>query len=134
MSEAFWAGGLRFGCTGCGDCCRARAGWGPVYVTADDRRRLARFLGLPMATFTRRFCERQDGALMLREPARDCVFLAPDGCAVYGARPAQCRTWPFWPENLNARAWARIARDCPGIGRGRRYSAAEIRRRLASGL
>ena len=21
-------------------------------------------------------------------------------CSIYGVRPLQCRTWPFWPENL----------------------------------
>ena len=27
-------------------------------------------------------------------------------CSIYRARPAQCRTWPFWPENLlSKRDW-----------------------------
>jgi len=53
-----------------------------------------------------------------------CRFLDPvtkKRCLVYEARPAQCRTWPFWPENMNARAWDReVVAFCPGVGKGRR--------------
>jgi hypothetical protein len=46
---------------------------------------------------------------------------------VYDGRPAQCRTFPFWTLNLRSEeAWNRAARDCQGIGQGRRFSRAEI--------
>ncbi len=49
-------------------------------------------------------------------------------CAVYDARPWQCRTWPFWPENMNETVWEReVASYCPGVGKGRLYSAEEIK-------
>ena len=28
----------------------------------------------------------------------------------------QCRTWPFWPENMSSKAWTSIAAFCPGVG------------------
>ena len=43
------------------------------------------------------------------------------GCSIYADRPAQCRTWPFWPENLTSRStWEAVKRrtPCPGMGNG----------------
>ena len=58
-----------------------------------------------------------------------CVFLGEKGCTVYEARPEQCRTWPFWPENLKREVWAKeIVPFCPGADEGRLYSIGEIRR------
>ncbi|CAK4655635.1 hypothetical protein AeMF1_001127 [Aphanomyces euteiches] len=58
----------------------------------------------------------------------DCVFLDRKQvkgkaiCRLYNARPMQCRTWPFWPENLESRqSWESLktAKDgCPGINKG----------------
>jgi uncharacterized protein len=130
--SVFHENGLRFSCTGCGECCRARHGepsW--VYVTIDERRRLARHLKLATSTFTRRYCQRTNGFFHLKNPTSDCLFLRGNGCGVYAARPGQCRTFPFWRENMSQGAWAKAGRDCEGIGQGRRYSLAEIKVRLA---
>lgn len=54
----------------------------------------------------------------------DCVFLRENkegqrGCSIYDVRPQQCRTWPFWPENLKTpKHWQRAAVRCPGMGAG----------------
>ena len=46
----------------------------------------------------------------------DCVFLKDKKCQVYGARPTQCRTYPWWPHNLRSQqAWEETARTCEGI-------------------
>jgi hypothetical protein len=53
------------------------------------------------------------------------------GCTVYPARPAQCRTWPFWESNTESRAaWDRAAAGCPGMNHGELISAEEITRRV----
>lgn len=127
----FHAGGLRFQCTGCGDCCRARnraPSW--VYVTLGERRRLAEHLNLSTSTFTRRHCQKTNGFFHLREPSADCAFLDGARCTVYPARPGQCRTFPFWRENMGPREWAKTARECEGVNRGRVWSREEIERRL----
>jgi Fe-S-cluster containining protein len=50
-------------------------------------------------------------------------------CTVYGLRPRQCRTWPFWHSNLaNEEAWAETCQVCPGSGHGQLYPAEEILR------
>ncbi len=138
----WWKDGIRFECQGSGKCCLSRGTHGYVYLTLEDRRRMARHLGLATAEFTRRFCRKEDGWWHLKpaneaapSPDQDvaCRFLEGNRCSVYEARPAQCRTWPFWPENMKAKAWDReVVSFCPGVaagrrGKGRLFSASEIR-------
>ena len=48
-------------------------------------------------------------------------------CTVYQSRPIQCRTWPFWPENMNTKTWNNnIAKNCPGVGKGKVITKKEI--------
>ena len=132
MDSDFYAKGLRFECTGCGECCRARNGkpsW--VYVTIDERRRLARHLKISTSAFTRRYCSKTLGFFHLKNPNQDCLFLDGARCTVYEARPGQCRTFPFWRENMSDKAWnGPIARECEGINKGRRWTREEIEERL----
>ncbi|MGQ0586999.1 MAG: YkgJ family cysteine cluster protein [Gammaproteobacteria bacterium] len=131
MNPDLYAKGLRFECTGCGECCRARHGkpsW--VYVTLAERRRLAAHLKLRTSAFTRRYCSKTNGFWHLRHPTQDCLFLDGARCSVYAARPGQCRTFPFWRENMTRREWDRTARECEGIGRGRLWTREEIEARL----
>lgn len=131
VTRAWWHDGVRFACQGSGKCCVSRGGYGYVYLTLEDRRRLARALGLGTAQFTRRYCAKTDGYVHLRETGPDCVFLEGKRCGVYEARPTQCRTWPFWPENMSARAWTAIAAYCPGVGKGRTVPRERIEQILA---
>jgi len=124
--------GVRFECTGCGECCRARHGYGYIYVSLAERRRLARELEMTTSEFTRKHCETTDGHVHLRDPSNDCQFLDGARCTVYAARPQQCRTWPFWPENMSRKVWENeVKRDCEGVGIGRFYSREEIEAILA---
>lgn len=128
--KPFYAEGLRFECQGSGKCCTSRGEYGYVYLTPYDRRRMAKVLGLPTREFTKQFCAKTEGHLHLKNPDRACQFLEGKRCGIYAGRPGQCRTWPFWPENLvNARAWTKeVASYCPGVGKGKLYTAREIRK------
>ncbi|MCI0749411.1 MAG: YkgJ family cysteine cluster protein [Nevskiales bacterium] len=132
MTAPFYAQGLRFECTGCGKCCRSRndkSSW--VYVTLEERRRLARHFKLSTSAFTRRYCEKAHGFFHLRDPSSDCLFLEGARCTVYAARPGQCRTFPFWRENMSKRVWeGSVARECEGVGRGRLWTREDIELRL----
>lgn len=119
--------GLRFECSRCGICCTGAPGY--VWVTWEETKALARETGLSVAEFRRRYVRRVGNRYSLIERANhDCVFWSPEaGCTVYRARPSQCRTYPFWPENLeNRAAWDEVAGECPGVGKGRVYSLEEI--------
>ncbi len=117
--------GLRFSCSGCGDCCR---GEGYVYVDEDEIERLATFLEITREEFGRKFLRVDNGRLSLIDNQHlDCIFWR-DGCTVYEARPRQCRTFPFWNENLGSPSkWKKLQAICPGAGEGRLYDLVEIR-------
>jgi hypothetical protein len=126
-NKQFYKDGIRFECQGEGRCCVTRGNYGYVYLSFNDRRRLAAHFGVSTAEFTGRFTEKEDGLYLLKYADKDCPFLKQARCEVYAARPWQCRTWPFWPENMESGVWAReVAAWCPGVGKGRLYTATEI--------
>jgi len=125
--KEFYRDGIRFECQGDGKCCMTRGRYGHVYLSFNDRRRLARHLNISLTEFTTVYTEKIDGLYELKYENKDCLFLENNKCSVYACRPWQCRTWPFWPENMNSDVWRReVAPSCPGIGRGKLYSAEEI--------
>lgn len=127
----FWHEGLRFECQGSGQCCVSRGDYGYVYLTLKDRKLLAKHHKISTSEFTKRYCEKTDGYWHLTNPKAACQFLKVKRCTVYKSRPTQCRTWPFWPENMKAKVWQNdIAVNCPGVGQGRLYSKKEIQELL----
>jgi Fe-S-cluster containining protein len=120
--------GLRFQCTGCGDCCTGAPGY--VWVNKEEIAALASQLGMEIVAFQRRYVREIGVRKSLKEYANgDCVFF--DGqtrkCRVYQVRPRQCRTWPFWESNLRTpETWAHTCQVCPGSGTGRLYQLEEI--------
>lgn len=139
VKEREWyADGLRFSCTRCGNCCTGPPG--AVWFNEDEGKAMAALLDLDEATFRRRYARRIEGKWSLKERETefgyDCIFLdrsGPDGrtgCRIHPARPTQCRTWPFWPENLIwRRSWqtAKLTTPCLGMDHGRLVPIEEIR-------
>jgi len=119
--------GLAFECTRCGACCTGAPGY--VWVSPEEIARLAESRGEAVDVFSKTFVRRVgDRYSLIEKPGGDCIFWDPGaGCTVYPARPVQCRTWPFWPENIESpEAWAGIKPGCPGAGRGRVFTVAEV--------
>ncbi len=138
MSNEWYSDGLRFACTQCGNCCTGPPG--AVWFTPEEGRVMARKLGLEEGEFYRRFARKLDGRWSLTEKmsafGHDCIFLDRESvpgratCSLYEARPTQCRTWPFWPENLSSkRAWvtAKKRTPCPGMDTGKLVPIEQIR-------
>lgn len=139
----WYAEGLRFTCTQCGNCCGGAPGF--VWVSEEECEKLAALLGLAVGVFKRRHTRRLGGRRSLKEfDNGDCEFLGRDEagrayCTVYHARPEQCRTWPFWGSNLKSRrAWVLTGRGCPGIDTGQHHPLpviqAALQRNAAAGL
>ncbi len=133
MKSPWYADGLRFECSQCGRCCTRSGEHSYVYLRPVEVRETAAFLGLEEDRFRERFCVEDEGWTVLRMDGPACPFLGEDHrCRIYPVRPRQCRTWPFWEENLASPiAWEAAKEVCPGIGSGPRFEwqeAAEIAR------
>ncbi len=127
--DPWYRDGLRFQCQRCGNCCTG--GSGSVRVSDAEIEALARRLGLADAEFRAAYTRRlRDGAVSLRERrGGDCVFYERgQGCRVYEVRPTQCRSWPFWRSVVYSQErWDEEAELCPGMNRGPRHAAEDIR-------
>lgn len=129
VAKPWYAEGLMFTCTACGDCCTGAPGY--VWVNQEEILALTAAMGLgSSAEFEQLYVRNIGMRKSLREfPSGDCVFF--DGqtrrCTVYEVRPRQCRSWPFWSSNIRApQDWDRTCEICPGSGKGRLYSLEEI--------
>ncbi len=132
-SDSFWYDGLQFTCTSCGHCCRYEPGY--VFLSDDDVETLSNHLKITDKVFLANYCRIVNLGITNRlslteKDNNDCIFWS-DGCTVYRARPLQCRTYPFWPSIMGApENWERESLECPGINRGKKHSAREIRREI----
>jgi hypothetical protein len=143
--QPWYAEGLNFTCSQCGNCCTGGPGY--VWISREEIVRLAEFLKITPQESVEKYCRKEGGRFSLTEFRNeagnyDCVFLkeekvrvpAPGGaagetvvqtrrrCTVYEVRPLQCRTWPFWPENLwSKKTWDHAAKRCHGMNAGRRH-------------
>jgi Fe-S-cluster containining protein len=129
MSKTPWyKDGLRFRCTGCGDCCTGAPGY--VWVNRQEIAALAARLELDVDKFERKYVRRIGIRKSLVEyPNGDCVFFDNQTrkCTVYEDRPRQCRTWPFWGSNIRTEQdWAETCEVCPGSGKGKLYTLQQI--------
>lgn len=129
--EKWYKDGLKFKCTQCGNCCSGPPGY--VWVTPEELQRIAKFLGNADGKLDRKYVRRVGLGFSLTErPDGDCVFLRRENgkamCSIYPVRPLQCRTWPFWEENLRSQdEWeATHARTCPGMNTGTHYTLVQI--------
>ena len=133
-ANKWWADGIQFECQGSGNCCLSRGEYGYVFLTRDDRKNMAEHLKLTLKEFTKKYCDQKSGVYHLKEESSrtECVFLLNGNrCGVYQARPIQCRTWPFWPEVMNAKTWNKEVKTfCPGVGKGKVHTAEEIQKAL----
>ena len=109
--------GKRFVCTECGKCC---TGSGEVWANERECAAIAAHLGITGGQFLSRYTKaysRRPGWRMLKlaQPSGDCVFLREGRhCSIYGARPLQCSSYPWWPELMDPGGWRR---EC-GVGWG----------------
>ncbi|MGC1275472.1 MAG: YkgJ family cysteine cluster protein [Planctomycetaceae bacterium] len=135
MDEQPWYGeGLHFRCTQCGNCCTGEPG--AVWVTDADLQRIADHTGKSLGEVKLFHTKLIGSRVSLSEYANgDCTFFdgASRRCTIYPVRPSQCRTWPFWPGNVeSSQTWEQTRSACPGVGRGDFVPADEILRRVSA--
>jgi uncharacterized protein len=114
--KSWYANGLHFQCTECGKCCTGSPGY--VWVDEKEMEAMASFLNISLKDFMLKYVRRigQRFSLLESRKTYDCVFLKNKKCQVYGARPTQCQTYPWWPQNLSSQtSWEETAKTCEGI-------------------
>ena len=124
---------IHFQCQGSSNCCVSRGSYGYVYLSKKDAKNLSLNFRMKVNDFLKKYCDKTNGFTHLKENKRNkqCQFLKDKRCSVYKARPTQCRTWPFWKENMNAKVWNNeISKFCPGIGKGKLISQVKIKKEI----
>lgn len=133
-TEQLWyKDGLKFKCTQCGKCCTGTPGY--VWIEEKEVAEMAQLLHLSIKEFKCKYTRFAHGRLALLEKkvSYDCIFLKDKACQVYGARPQQCRKFPWWPMNLSSRkSWEEAGKACEGINHSeaRVVSCKEIAERM----
>ena len=126
--KPWYKDGLKFKCTGCGNCCTGAPGY--VWVNQVEIDALAELMDMEVQSFQDQYVRKVGSRRSLKEfPNGDCVFFDVDQrtCQVYDARPRQCRTWPFWHSNLKTpEDWEQTCQECPGSGKGALYQLGQI--------
>lgn len=133
--QPWYADGLRFKCTGCGDCCTGSPGY--VWVNQAEIDAIAAELGISADECEKKYVRKigiRRSLVELPQADYDCVFLDAETrkCTVYAARPRQCKTWPFWQSNVRTeKTWAETCDACPGSGKGKLYQLEQIEAQVA---
>lgn len=121
----FFDEGIRFECRRCGICCTGSPG--TVYADHSDVLRIAEFLNIPSPVFIQDYLYPFRDSYSIKEDAEGRCLFFNEGCTIYPVRPLQCKTFPFWFENLRSeQRWHRVCNECPGIGKGMLYSKEQI--------
>ncbi len=117
--------GLRFECTGCGQCCSGGPGY--TWVSDNEIIAIADYLKMDPINFVKKHVRSVSGNLALIEKAYldekgneiyDCIFLKDKKCQIYPVRPTQCKTFPWWTQNLHTeKDWEEAATRCEGISK-----------------
>lgn len=131
--EPWYAPGLNFTCTQCGHCCTGEPGF--IWVDEAELRAIAEFRRVSYGEVKYIDAKIVGERTSLREHANgDCIYLDASSrrCTIYPVRPKQCRTWPFWPSNLESpEAWHEVQHTCPGAGQGAFVPLDQIQRLAA---
>jgi Fe-S-cluster containining protein len=118
MENKWYSQGLHFKCTGCGKCCTGSPGY--VWVSEEEIEAMAVYLKMDVKDFVKKYIRLVGDRLSLIERKvgldYECVFLRNKQCMLYEVRPKQCKTFPWWPQNLESKkAWDEVALECEGI-------------------
>ena len=108
--------GLRFECTGCGKCCTGAPGY--IFVTIEEIEAIAKHIQMDLTQFCSIYIRKVGERYSINEDSLDfsCLFLKDNKCTIYPVRPTQCRTYPFWLQNLKSKeSWEEASLSCEGI-------------------
>lgn len=83
-------------------------------ATGRNREKFSELLEFDSTRFTRKKSKQR----VLKMVGDACTFFEKGKCKIFENRPMQCKTFPFWPENMKAYKWNKLKKFCIGIGKG----------------
>ena len=102
-----------FNCTQCGECCK---GFGGTYVSRDDLRAIADFLGIAVAQLRERYCAYSGVKLVLAQQSNGYCIFFDKNCSIHPVKPRMYKRWPFIDSLLvDITNWRIMAGSCPGM-------------------
>lgn len=116
LADPWYKEGLKFKCTECGGCCTGFPGY--AWVNDEEIKKMAIYLKINLKQFQKRYLRQVNGRYALLEKPKnyDCIFLEGKKCSIYPVRPVQCRTFPWWQQNLKSKEdWEEAKSFCEGI-------------------
>ena len=113
-SEQLRSGADIFECQNCGQCCH---GFGGTYVSRENVKSIAAYLGVDSANVIKQYCRPSGGGKMVlgQKPDGYCVFREKI-CIIHPVKPRMCKAWPFIESVLaDPENWRIMADSCPGM-------------------
>lgn len=104
-----------FKCRMCGTCCYGEGG---IFFSEDEKKKMARYLGVPDEMFLEKYCELRHGRFYLSTgPDNYCIFYHREKrCLIHPVKPARCLQWPYFPAIVQEKEnWEMAKGACPGI-------------------
>lgn len=125
--EVGWPYKREFECHRCGNCCR---GEGFVAMTEGEIDRAAAFLGISVSEFLTQFCQQTKSGgwelISQGDLLQSCIFLFEEkglyGCRIHGAKPEQCKGFPFEWRPRDAEEYCAGLRALAGLGKPKRQT------------
>jgi len=118
---------LHFECeSDCFKCCTKP---GIVYFDKSSIKNASKITKLSSTSFKKEFLKSYNGQWIHEvEKGNPCAFLTHEGCAIHFGKPSQCKSYPFWRENMTSKSmWKFVGSFCPGIDSGPPIAVAAIR-------
>ena len=102
-----------FKCQNCGDCCK---GYGGTFLTRNDIKAIAGYIGTDPHTFIAKYCQLSgDKPILAQGPNGYCIFW-DKFCTIHSVKPRMCSEWPFIKSVLvDVKNWHIMAGLCPGM-------------------
>jgi len=104
-----------FKCRLCGSCCYGEGG---IFLTGDEKKKIAGFLGISVDMFVRKCCETRHCRLYIKVGGDNyCIFYDQEKrCLIHPVKPRRCALWPYYPAILrDEENWELAKGACPGI-------------------
>ncbi len=102
-----------FDCTRCGDCCK---GYGGTFVSPDDIKAIANYLGTDSERFVSEYCQISGSEPLLAQGENGYCIFWDQVCTIHPVKPRMCKEWPFIRAVLaDMKNWHIMAGLCPGI-------------------